>query len=897
MPLTAGTKLGPYEIIALIGAGGMGEVYKAKDTRLDRVVAVKVLPEHLSQDPERRERLEREARAISSLNHPHICTLHDIGHENGVVYLVMEFIEGETLAERLDKGPLTFDEALQIAVQVADALDKAHRQGIVHRDLKPANIMLTASGVKLLDFGLAKLTASERAQNVSSLSSLPTEAKSLTAEGSIIGTLQYMAPEQLESKDVDARTDLFALGAVLYEMLTGRKAFEGESQASLIGAIMTSDPPPISRVQAMSPPALDHIVETCLAKKPDERWQTAADLGRQLKWVVEGGSQPGVFVPVGASVRSGPSVAVVVAAAIALSVFTGVAVWNVKPEPAAPLARFVVDPSIGIVRQGDLDVAITPDGTGIVYLTSVDGRGLVVRALDELEATTVGKLGFNLRGPFLSPDGHWVGYFDGSDLLKVSILGGPTVTICELPRGGAGSRGASWGPDDTIVFATAGPSGLWRVAAGGGEPEELTSPDHGQGDHMWPEILPGGEAVLFTMIGASVENAQIAVLSLDSGETKVLIPGGSNPRYAPTGHIVYGVGGTLRAVGFDLDELEVTSAPVPVLEGVFTKNSGAANFGIAKNGSLAYVAGPQRSDVERTLVWVDREGREEALAAEPRAYTYPRISPDGTRLALDVRDQEQDIWIWDFARETLTRLTFNPESDYYPTWTPDGLQVAFGSAREGQFNVYWKAADGTGTVEQLTESGSTVMPQTFSADGTQLVFRENSGSGVSLGVRSMDADGTSESLLATEFNEMNAEFSPDGDWLAYQSNASGQPEIYVRPFPDVDAGRWQISRGGGIQPLWGPAGRELFYLSPGSQLTAVSFDTNPFAIGNAEVVFAQTYVSHGGGVAQGRSYDVSPDGKRFLMIKEGDPSGETESTQVILVQNWLDELKRLVPVD
>ena len=612
MPLTAGTKLGPYEIIALIGAGGMGEVYKAKDTRLDRIVAVEVLPEHLSQDPERRERLEREARAISSLNHPHICTLHDIGHENGVVYLVMEFIEGETLAERLEKGPLSFDEALQIAVQVADALDKAHRQGIVHRDLKPANIMLTASGVKLLDFGLAKLTASERAQNVSSLSSLPTEAKSLTAEGSIIGTFQYMAPEQLESKDIDARTDLFALGAVLFEMLTGRKAFEGESQASLIGAIMTSDPPPISRVQAMSPPALDHIVETCLAKKPDERWQTAADLGRQLKWVVEGGAQPGVVVPVGASVRSGPSAGVIVAAAIALSVITGVAVWNLKPEPAAPLARFVVDPSIGRSGQGDLDIAITPDGTRIVYLTRAGGRVLVVRALDELEASPFGGLSSLLRGPFLSPDGNWVGYFDGDGVRKVSILGGPPVTICEFPTGG--SRGGSWGDDGTIIFATQ-TTGLWRVPADGGEPEKLTTPEPEQGDHLWPEILPGARAVLFSIMGESLETAQIAVLSLDSGETKVLVPGGSNPRYAPSGHIVFGVDRTLYAVGFDLGKLEVTTDPFPVVEGVAIKPRGAVNFGISQNGSLAYVAGPGGFDAKRTLVWVDREGKEEALSA------------------------------------------------------------------------------------------------------------------------------------------------------------------------------------------------------------------------------------------------------------------------------------------
>ena len=429
---------------------------------------------------------------------------------------------------------------------------------------------------------------------------------------------------------------------------------------------------------------------------------------------------------------------------------------------------------------------------------------------------------------------------------------------------------------------------------GGGEPEELTTPDV-EGDHLWPEILPGSTAVLFTIIGGSVEGAQIALLSLDSGETKVLIPGGSNPRYPPTGHIVYGVGGTLRAVGFDLDNLEVTTDPVPVLDGVITKVSGAANFGMSQSGSLAYVAGPQQGGVEHTLVWVDREGREEALAAEPRAYRYPRVSPDGTRLALFLEDQEEDIWIWHFARETLTRLTFDPRTDTRQTWTPDGLQLAFASERDGAFSTFWKAADGTGTVERIFESANGQLPLTFSPDGTQLVFYETHPETVrDLHVRSMDADGTSTPLLVTEFNELNAEISPDGRWLAYLSDASGHFEVYVRPFPNVEDGQWLISRDGRTKPLWGRDGRELFYWSLSGQLTAVPIEAEgSFTFGNPEVVFEQTYLI--GNRFRGRTYDISPDGKRFLMIKEGGPGDETEATQVILVQNWFEELKRLVP--
>ena len=460
MALEAGTKLGPYEILSPLGAGGMGEVCKAKDTRLDRTVAIKVLPSHLSDNARLKERFEREARAVSSLNHPHICTLHDIGSENGVDFMVMEHIEGETLADRLKKGALPLDQALRYATEIADALDKAHRQGVVHRDLKPGNIMLTKSGAKLLDFGLAKLTGS---QTDAVESALPTQQRSLTAEGSILGTFQYMTPEQLEGKEADSRTDIFAFGAVLYEMVTGRRAFEGKSQASLIHAIMGKQPPTISTVESMSPLMLDHVVTRCLAKEPDERWQTASDMMRELKWIGEAGSDAGVSAaPKPTSGRL--SVGTHVAAAFLFGGMVAVAVWSLRPEPARPLIRVVATPPsaepLDIVTVApDVDLAITPDGTRIVYVVTLnDQRHLVVRAMDQLEVTPLSGLGNAPRGPFISPDGNWVGYFDGTPALqKVSILGGPPVTICELPERRP-ARGASWGPDDTIIFANSAPA-------------------------------------------------------------------------------------------------------------------------------------------------------------------------------------------------------------------------------------------------------------------------------------------------------------------------------------------------------------------------------------------------------------------------------------------------------
>ena len=895
MPLTPGTTLGPYEIQTPLGAGGMGEVYKARDTRLDRIVAIKVLPEHVAADPALKQRFEREAKTVAALSHPHICPVFDVGSQDGIDFLVMEYLDGETLAQRLEKGALPLDQALEIAIQIADALDKAHRQGIVHRDLKPGNIMLAKGGAKLLDFGLAKLKPAGAAPGVSA----PTVSAGLTGEGSILGTLQYMAPEQLEGQEADARTDIFAFGMTVYEMVTGAKAFEGKSQASLIAAILEREPPPMSALEPQSPSTLDRVVKKCLAKNPEERWHTAHDLHDELTWIAE--SDASVSLP--ASTQTGGQPALwrralpSVAAAVVASAIVGLTIWSVtRPEPAPPepAVRSVVTapPSEAVATGGsNRDLAISPDGSRVVYTTGSPPQ-LYVRPVDQLEGMPLrGTEG--ARGPFFSPDGNWVGFADGQTLKKISVLGGPTVRLCPL---GADLRGASWGPDDTILFGVSGGSRvLFRVSAAGGEPEVFLEPDTDavEVSYRWPEILPGGRAVLFTIEGPGFRTRQIGLLDVDTGEQTVLISVGSNPSYASTGHIVYGTDGTLRAVPFDLDRLAVTGDPVPVVEAVMTKLSGAVNFSLAGDGSLVYVTRGTVGDT-RTLVWVDREGREEPLAAEPRPYGGLRLSPDGRQVAIELLDPgNRDLLIYDLARATPTRFTFDPAIDTAPIWSPDGERVAFASNREGLPNLFWKAADGTGDAERLTTSANPHLSSSWSPDGQTVVFYQRSPETVGdVGVLSMDGERATALLLSEEFEQQYPEISPDGRWLAYTSNESGQIEIYVRPFPNVDAGKWQISRDGGNYPLWAPDGRELFYRRLANRaVMVVPIDTEPtFSPGNPDVLFdAADFVLAG---FPGRAYDISPDG-RFLMVKE--PAGS--SADIILVLNWLEELLERVPVD
>ncbi|MFY9529704.1 MAG: protein kinase [Candidatus Acidiferrales bacterium] len=891
-----GRTLGPYSIVEKIGAGGMGEVYRARDTRLNRMVAIKVLPTHLADRPELRERFDREARTIASLNHPHICTLHDIGHQDGTDYLVMEYLEGETLAARLAKGPLPLDQVLQYAIEIADALDKAHRKGVTHRDLKPGNIMLTKSGTKLLDFGLAKLKQGAAPANVQ-LSELPTANDPLTAQGTMVGTLQYMAPEQLEGKEVDARTDIFAFGAVVYEMATGKRAFEGKSQASVIGAILKDDPPPISSLQPMTPPALDRVVKRCLAKDPDERCQNAKDLTDELKWIAEGGSQI-ALTPVAAAkgIRAlGRRALILSTGALSLvAAITGVAVWNLKPSPSPPpkpVSRFTITlpPSQRLAGlESGPAVALSPDGTHLVYVAAQGGtQQLYLRAMDSLEARPIPDTEGAIN-PFFSPDGQWVGFFADQKLKKVSVSGGAALTLGDatLPRG------PSWSSHGMIAFAPTNVSVLQQVSDAGGTPQPLTRLEKGDVSQRWPEFLPGGKAVLFATGPSAINftNAQVAVQSLGTGERRNLIQGGTYPRYASSGHLLYTQGGSLMAVPFDPQRLAVTGAAVPVLEGVLqSSSSGAAQYSLSATGSLVYVAGGVQAE-QRRLVWVSRNGAEQPLAAPVHAYVNPRLSPDGRRVAVVIAEQETQVWLYDLSRETLTRFTFEGNTNLNPAWTLDGKRIAFNSNKEGPRNVFWQLADGSGGLERLTTSEYPHVPSSWSPDGQLLAFIEvNPTTGLDIWVLRL-GDRKAQPFLRTRFNETSPRFSPDGRWLAYISDESGRYEIYVQPYPGP-GGKWQISTEGGTEPVWNPNGRELFYRS-GDKMMAVDIASQPsFAAGTPRMLFEGQYEPT---PATTPNYDSPPDGQRFLMLKPVEQA-QAAPTQMNVVLNWFEELKRRVP--
>jgi Tol biopolymer transport system component/predicted Ser/Thr protein kinase len=897
MAILSGRRLGPYEILSTIGAGGMGEVYKARDTRLDRIVAIKVLPAHLAGRAELRERFDREAKAIASLNHPHICTLYDTGHQDEIDFLVMEYLEGETLAQRLLKGPLPLEQVLQYAIEIADALDKAHRKGVTHRDLKPGNIMITKSGTKLLDFGLAKLKQEATPANLP-LSELPTVNDPLTADGSIVGTMQYMAPEQLEGKEVDARTDIFAFGAVVYEMATCKRAFEGKSQASVISAIMSSDPPPMSSLQPMTPPALDRIVKRCVAKEPDERCQSAKDLTDELKWIAESGSQvaltsaaptKGIRALRRRALILGPGALLLVA------VIATVATWNLKPAPAPapqPVSRTVItlppDQQLLISLDNGPALVISPDGTHLAYVARHGGtQQLYLRAMDILEARPIpGTEG--AVSPFFSPDGQWLGFFAGGKLKKVSVSGGAALALGDATS----PRGANWSSQRMIAFSPTGLGALQQVPDEGGTPQPLTRLEKGDGSHRWPEFLPGG--TLLFAAGPNTgnwNNALVAVHSVGTGERRNLIPGATQPRYALSGHLVYAQGGSLMAVRFDPQRLAVTGTAVPVVEGVLQSPvNGAAQYSFSATGSLVYIPGSAQAG-QLKLVWVSRNGTEQPLATPAHAYQFPRLSPDGRRVAVGVTEQENQVWLYDLSRDTSTRLTFEGNVNNAPVWTPDGKRIAFSSNKEGERNLFWQLADGSGGLERLTTSEHVHTPSSWSPDGQLLAFVEiTPTTGRDIWVLRL-SDHKAQPFLRTPFDEGAPRFSPDGRWLAYVSNESGRYEIYVQPYPGP-GGKWQISTEGGAEPVWNPNGRELFYRS-GDEMMAVDIATQPgFAAGKPRALFEGRYLPT---PFTFPSYDVSPDGQRFLMVKPTEQA-QAAPTQINVVLNWFEELKRRVPV-
>ena len=892
MALSEGTKIGPYEVIGLIGQGGMGEVWQARDTKLDRDVALKVLPEAFTSDPDRLARFEREAKVLASLNHPNIGSIYGLEEAEGVRALVLELVEGPTLADRIKQGPIPIDEALPIAKQIAEALEAAHEQGVIHRDLKPANIKVKDDGtVKVLDFGLAKAFQPEASGASPSESPTISLTAAATQMGMVIGTAAYMAPEQASGKTVDKRADVWAFGVVLYEMLTGARPFVGDDVSKTLAHVIAIDPD-WSALPKNVPPVLGSFLRGCLEKDPRDRLRDIGDVRLALKGTFE----TAVTTAPESGVRRRLLVwhpVAVAAAVLAALVLGGLAVGMVpRPEPA-DLMRFVITlPDAISMTGGPLrDLVISPDGTLVVYTAArPDGArsGLSVRSIDQLVAEPLrgGEGGY---APFVSPDSAWVGFLRGGvNLQKVSVFGGPPVTLTRSP---SLINGASWGTDDQIIFGTA-TAGLFRVQGGGGEPEVLTTPDAEQNEasHQWPSIIPDREAVVFTVIGGGI--GQLAVLDLDTREVTRLGLAGVSPYYVPTGHLVYAVSdGSVSAVPFDATSLEVTGTPRPLLEAVSVKGTGAANLSISDNGRLVY-ASSEGSGVASSLVWVDRDGREDRIDAPSRTYLNLRISPDGMRVAVDIRDRENDIWVWNLPSGPLTRLTFDSGFDQLGHWTPDGKRVVFSSVRGDMSGIYWKAADGTGTAERLPAGGST-FPRVLAVtpDGTRvLAARINAGRGSDLFTVTLDDDHTSETVsetvLSREFNERSAALSPDGAWLAYESNESGPYEVYVRPFPDVEAGKWQVSTAGGQAPLWSRDGTELFYRAS-NRLMVVAVQTDPsFSRGTPQTLFEGTFSA---------GYDISPDG-RFLMIKRGDELNEEASSQVNIVLNWFEELKARVPL-
>ena len=888
MSLTPGTRLGHYEVVGLIGAGGMGEVYEGHDPRLGRTVALKVLLEHMSSQPEARARFEREAQMIAALNHPHIATLHDVGRHGEIDFLVMELVQGETLAARLLRGPLPIHEVLRHGVDIADALDQAHRHDVIHRDLKPMNVMLTRTGVKLLDFGLAKFR-----QPRGTAGDAQVTRADITSAGEFLGTLQYMAPEQLEGSAVDGRTDIFAFGTMLHEMATGSKAFSAPSRMSLMRSIMSDTPPPVSTLQPLAPRALDRLIATCLAKDPDDRWQSARDIKRELSWILESSGPIApphsgeVLPPSGRRARALPWTAagtlVLVTAAIAAA-----AVWTFKPAVAVaplPVTRLAISLPAGdkIGNIGRPAVALSPDGTVLVYAAQRGGLSqLFMRPIGDLqERVIVGTDGAS--GPFFSPDGQWIGFFAAGKLKKVPASGGAIEVVCDA----ASSQGGTWAAGNVIYFAPFNTSGLWRVAATGGTPTQVTTLDRNKGEvsHRWPQVLPGGEAIIFTVwTGPGFDERQVHLQLLRTGERRVLLQGASTGRYVSSGHIIYARADALFVVPFDLAQLQVAGSGVPLTDRAYDDEG--AHFDVSASGMLAYVpAAPTRYD--RRLVWVDPSGgRIEALPLSPRAFTDPMLSPDGRNVAFTVIGAVEAIWIYDFARRTVTSLTSTAAgSSQAPTWSPDGSQIIYRGTRGGFRNLFRKAVDGGGDEERLTTADSLQTPTSWSVDGKHLIFVDTTvGTGPDLAVLDTDTH-EPRVFLRTAAGETNPRFSPDGRAVAYVSDESGANEVYVRAFPGPGR-KLQVSPDGGVQPVWSRDGRQLYYRNADKMLS-VDVATRPVvASGIPHTIFEGRYVGTDTGNA---GYDVSASG-RFLMVQPVVP--EAPLTQINIVLGLFESLKR-----
>ena len=881
MPLTPGTKLGPYEIGVPLGTGGMGEVYRARDTRLDRTVAIKILPEQFSADPIRKQRFEREAKTISSLNHPHICVLYDVGHQEGTDYLVMECLEGETLAKRLEKGPLPLEQVLKYGAQIADALDKAHRSGIVHRDLKPGNIMLTASGAKLLDFGLAK-PASPLASGMTLTADTPRAA--MTEEGTIVGTFQYMSPEQVEGKELDGRSDIFSLGAVLYEMVTGKKAFEGKSQLSVASAILEKDPPPISSIKPMMPPALDHTIRRCLAKDNEERWQTARDLMLEMKWL-SGSARRVVETSAARAPARRDTLAWLIAGILAVALVATIISWR-RSIPSLQ-TRYFFAPLPLTAR----DIAFAPDGRSAAIVGYSETARRNVIWIYEL-GSQGGRSLVNTEGadyPFWSPDGKSIGFFADGQLKKLEVSTGLVRAICDAPAG----RGGAWNKDDVIVFSPhARMGGLVRVLASGGTPQPATEVDAARGEtsHRWPVFLPDGNHFLFMAANFSgfKDVDAIFVGSLDSKEKKLIVKADANAAYAAPGYLVYYRDKTLLAQPFDANSMALKGEPADIFSGIqYTRQVKKVAFAVSGDGVLLAQSGGAGAVGLSQPKWFDRTGKELGELDKPGVYENVAIAPNGHRVAadrIDLPSLNMDVWTYDSWRgATAKRFTFDPGYDGASVWSPDGRQLLLSSNRRRALDLYVKKADGVEEERDVFHDDFDKLANDWSRDGKCILLRHAD----ELWYLTLPAF-TPRPFLKTAGILQNGQFSPDGNWVAYNSNETGRWEIYVTSFPEPH-GKWQISAGGGEQPRWRGDGRELFYLSSDGRMMAVTVNTGSGFSAGTPVPLFQASARQPVSYLDIFAYDVTRDGQRFL-INTDMSSPETVPMSVVL--NWPAKLTK-----
>ena len=887
MSIDAGTRLGPYEVLSRIGAGGMGEVFKARDTRLDRTVAIKVLPREFSHNAQLRVRFEREAKAISQLTHPNICTLHDIGSDNGISYLVMELLEGESLADRLTRGPMPMAEVIRAGSQIADALATAHRRGVVHRDLKPGNIMLTKSGAKLLDFGLAKvgpaLTSSSE-----SIALGETEHRPLTEQGTILGTFQYMSPEQLEGEEADARTDIFALGAVLYEMATGQRAFQGKNKTSLIAAIVSGEPRSLRELQPLTPPAFEHVVSRCLAKDRDARWQSAQDVAEELRWISEAGSAAGVATPVVHRRRSRERVAWILVALLAPIAL--VAGWLAsRPKPPALVQRTSIPlPPGQELNEGNVSIAISPDGTRIVQRPGGSANThLHMRALTSPVWTQIsGTAGAS--SPFFSPDGKWIAFFGGNKLKKVPADGGSALALTDALN----PRGATWSEDGSIYYTPTPSSGIWSVSADGGDAKEITRPDRkkSENSHRWPQALPGGRHILMTVRTASIssfDDARIAVLSLEDGTWRTVLDGATFARYVPSGHLVFARGQSLYALPFDLKKLETRGTPVQVIDHLFTfSDMGSAQFTFSGRGSLVYVGGTAAVVANRGTTIATFDGTKTTALGESQQFLFsPRVSPNGRFIAARASAANDDVTVFDIARKTFTRLTFEEGDEWAPVWSADGRSVYYAwSQDDANHHLVVRAADGSGEPRVLAKDSQPIIPTSVSPDGAWIACM------VSTSVTNGDIalvstkDGTRQVLVKTPFTEHSPAFSRDGKWIAYVSTESGRQEVYVRSV-QPGGGRWQVSVEGGRDPMWTDDGRAIIYNFRRDVFrVAVDPDKDSLVIGTPVRLFETPRLTD--------RFDLMPGGGFVGVLP---PEGTRGATELQYVENWFTDLERRVP--